>query len=239
VRVGLADDSQLFRDGLMALLEASGVEVVLQAGTGAELLRWVDLVSLDVVVLDIRMPPTFTEEGLDAADALRRDHPELGVLVLSTYAETTYAVRTFRQGAAGRGYLLKDAVNDPGALRSALERLQAGGSVLDQSIVQRLMTGTRRRESLAALTVEQRTILRLVAEGYDDVGIGEVVDSGTGTGGQAVVPVPVPVQRQVQVPIQVRIDDALKALGIAPGPAEHRLMALISWLRSESTPAPE
>jgi DNA-binding NarL/FixJ family response regulator len=214
VRVGLADDSRLFRAGLAALLEASGIQIVLQVGTGQELMDQVGAADLDAVVVDIRMPPTFTEEGLDAADLLRVSHPAVAVLVLSTYAETAYAARVLRYGAAGRGYLLKDALDDPRALRRALERLYAGGSVLDPSIVQRLMGGTRRREPLSSLSSRQRTIVRMLAEGHDDDAIAAAVNVGWAS-------------------IGADIDETLDALGIQVPESQSRLLNVVSWLRAE------
>jgi DNA-binding NarL/FixJ family response regulator len=215
VRVGLADDSQLFRDGLASLLQASGIEVVLRAGTGRELAEHADAGSLDVAVLDVRMPPTFTEEGLDTADALRLHHPTVAVLVLSTYAETAYASRLFRRGAAGRGYLLKDAVNDPQALRVALERLNSGGTVLDGSIVDRLMAGTRRREPLQALTDTQRTVLSMIAQGDEDDEIGRTLGLSAAA-------------------TQVAVTSTLGILGIRREPGRERVVSVMSWLRAET-----
>jgi DNA-binding NarL/FixJ family response regulator len=210
VRIGLADDSQVFRDSLSALLQASGAEVVLQVGTGRELIEQAPEAELDVVVVDIRMPPTFTEEGLDAADQLRLNQPGLAVLVLSTYAETTYAMRVFRNGSAGRGYLLKDGAAHPSALRDALNRLNTGGSVLDSSIVDRLMTGSRRREVLGELTARQRIILAMVAQGCSNDVIAGVIHVD---------------------PVQPEIDDVLKTLGIELADPPNRLLSVVSWLR--------
>jgi DNA-binding NarL/FixJ family response regulator len=214
VRVGLADDSELFRSGLAALLSASGVRVVLQVGSGRELLDRADLSQLDAVIVDIRMPPTFTEEGLDAADQLGLSHPRLAVLVLSTYAETAYAVRVFQHGSARRGYLLKDALDHPEALRDALERLRAGGSVLDGSIVRRLMGSTRCSEAFDRLTGRQRSILRLVAQGYAEVHLAAALELD-------------------EAATRVQIDAALGELGIRCDDPSERMTRLLSWLRSE------
>ncbi len=214
MRIGLADDSALFRDGLASLLSASGLQVVLQVASGADLLKEVEPRALDAVVLDIRMPPTFGEEGLDTADALRLRHPTLAVLVLSTYAETAYAVRVFQHGGARRGYLLKDNLDHPPALRAALERLQAGGSVLDSTIVERLMKSTRRKDELGALTEAQRTLLHLLTQGYDD---GEIA---------AAMKLDLPTARR-------QIDASLRELGIDLSEGSSRPAALLSWLRCE------
>jgi DNA-binding NarL/FixJ family response regulator len=214
VRVGLADDSELFREGLAALLNASGIQVVLQVGSGRELLDQVGAAALDAAVIDIRMPPTFSEEGLDTADALGRSHPDLAVLVLSTYAETAYAVRVFRQGSARRGYLLKDALDHPEALRDALERLRNGGSVLDRSIVQRLISSNRCQTALAALTACRRGIVHLIAEGrtQDEIAVELGLDAAT---------------------TQHEVAAALGQLGIRSGPESDRLVDVLTWLRSD------
>jgi DNA-binding NarL/FixJ family response regulator len=212
VRVGLADDSELFRTGLAALLKASGLQVVLQVGSGRELVDRVRGSRLDAAVVDIRMPPTFTEEGLDAADELGVAHPGLAVLVLSTYAETAYAARVFRQGAAGRGYLLKDALDQPETLRDALERLRDGGSVLDRSIVRRLVGATRCQSTLSLLSGRQRCILHLLAEGFRDREIADTI-------------------RIDESVARSDIGIVLGALGIRAGDAD-RLVTLLAWLRS-------
>jgi DNA-binding NarL/FixJ family response regulator len=218
VRVALADDSELFREGLGALLEASGIEVVAQVGSGNELVARLDDVAaaaIDAVIMDIRMPPTFTEEGLNTADGLRLTHPRVAVLVLSTYAETAYAMRAFRHGAAGRGYLLKDAVNDPALLRAGLERLHAGGSILDSSIVDRLMAGSRRRGPLAALSDRQRLILQMVAEGSPDALVAKVVG--------------IPEEL-----VKNQVEDIFRTLGISTEDPGQRLVSVVSWLRSDA-----
>jgi DNA-binding NarL/FixJ family response regulator len=149
VRVALADDSALFRNGLALLLQAAGVTVVASVASGADLElslsgRDGDGLDLDAVVVDIRMPPTYTDEGLVTARAVRRDHPRVGVLVLSTYVEAAYAVRLLQDGAAGVGYLLKDRVDDVATLLDALQRVAAGGSVVDPDVVAELVRRPRR-----------------------------------------------------------------------------------------------
>jgi DNA-binding NarL/FixJ family response regulator len=174
VRLAIADDSALFRDGLRLLLEGAGLEVVLAAGTAAELIVRLPTDPLpDAVVLDIRMPPTFTDEGLIAAEELKRRHPGLGVLVLSAYDETVYAARLLALGPHGVGYLLKDRVGDIAALRDALERVTAGGQVIDADIVTRLLLRRQRGSELDALTPRERDVLRHMAEGRSNAGIGQ------------------------------------------------------------------
>jgi DNA-binding NarL/FixJ family response regulator len=126
MRVAIAEDSALFRDGLTMLLSAVGVEVTIQAATGEELLQKIDRDPPDVAILDIRMPPTHTDEGLDTARRLRAIHPDVGILLLSAYSETTYAARLAGLGARRLGYLLKDRVTDIDALRDALDRIGTG-----------------------------------------------------------------------------------------------------------------
>jgi DNA-binding NarL/FixJ family response regulator len=171
VRVAICDDSFLFRQGLALLLTGAGIEVTVQAVCGTDLLVAVDADTPDVAIIDIRMPPTFTEEGLDTAAELHRRHPYVGVLLLSAYAETPYARRLFEAGAAGRGYLLKDHVDDVVTLRDALERVQRGESVMDPTIVDRLMGRADKRRTLDALTPRERSVLQLMAEGRSNAGI--------------------------------------------------------------------
>jgi DNA-binding NarL/FixJ family response regulator len=171
VRLVLADDSTLFRTGLERLLRELGIDVVGSVANASELLTAVDKILPDIVVTDIRMPPTFTDEGLQAAAALRRIHPELGILLLSTYAESSSAARLLEIGRDRVGYLLKDRVDDPQALRDAMNRLYAGESVIDPELVQDLVAARRVNAEMAALTNRERQILQLMAEGRSNVGI--------------------------------------------------------------------
>jgi DNA-binding NarL/FixJ family response regulator len=170
VRVALADDSALFRRGLALLLEAAGLEVVAAVPTGVELARAVATTPVDAVVLDIRMPPTFTDEGLVTAEALRTAEPGLGVLVLSTYVEAAYAVRLLARGGTGTGYLLKDRVDDVGTVVDALHRTARGESVVDPEVVARLVDRPP-RDPLAELSGRERDVLRLLAQGRSNAAI--------------------------------------------------------------------
>ena len=172
MRVALADDSALFRRGLATLLEASGVTVTAQVPTGVELVRAVADDPPDAVVLDLRMPPSFTDEGLVTAEQLRARHPSLGVLVLSTYAEVAYAARLLEIGTGHVGYLLKDRVEDSDALRDALARIVAGEAVIDPDIVRRLLGRQRTTTTVDQLTARERDVLRLMAEGRSNQRIG-------------------------------------------------------------------
>ena len=173
MRVALADDSALFRKGLAALLGASGVEVTAGVPSGADLLNAVAVDLPDAVVLDLRMPPSFTDEGLVTAEKLRARYPALGILVLSTYAEVAYAARLLQTGTRHVGYLLKDRVEDSDALLDALRRVVAGESVVDPSIVRRLLGRRRITQAVDQLTAREREVLQLMAEGRSNAAIGK------------------------------------------------------------------
>jgi DNA-binding NarL/FixJ family response regulator len=171
LRVAIADDSALFREGLRLMLTAAGIAVCVQARTGAELMARIRHAPPGVAILDIRMPPTFTDEGLVTAQQLRAAHPEVGVLILSTYAETAYAVRLLGRGDAGVGYLLKDRVDDVATLCDAVERVARQETVIDPDIVRRLFLRRRTTSELSALTDREREVLHLMAEGRSNAGI--------------------------------------------------------------------
>ena len=162
MRVVICDDSSLFRRGLALLLADVGVEIVEATADAGQLMAVTSSAQPDAVVLDIRMPPSFTDEGLTAAGQLRNAHPTLGLLVLSTYAETAYAVRLIQIGT-GVGYLLKDRVDDAQAVRDALERVVRGQTVVDPDIVARLITHHRNTDRLDRLTVRERDVLAHMA----------------------------------------------------------------------------
>jgi DNA-binding NarL/FixJ family response regulator len=169
----IADDTALLREGLSRLLVERGVEVCGEAGNAADLLRLVVETRPDVAIVDIRMPPGYTNEGLVAAEAIRRDSPATGVLVLSQYVEASYALRLV-DGTEGRcGYLLKDRVTNAAELVSALERVAAGEIVVDGALVEQLLARPRRDDPLQELTAREREVLSLVAEGLTDRGIAE------------------------------------------------------------------
>ncbi len=172
MRVAIAEDSSLFREGLKLLLERDDVEVSAEARTGAQLLARVDADPPDVCIIDLRMPPDYQQEGLDAARRLHARHPHVGVLILSTYDDTASAEKLFELGAGGRGYMLKDRVEDARALTDALTRLKAGESVIDSLIVDRLMRRSRHGDTLDPLTAREQEVLRAMAEGRSNAGIG-------------------------------------------------------------------
>jgi len=173
VRVAIADDAAVLREGLARVLADAGVEVAAQAGTADELLERVDTLSPDVVVLDIRMPPTWSDEGFTAAEEIRRRHPEMGVLLLSQYVDAEYALRLLERDDGRIGYLLKERMLDVGDLVAALERVAAGETVVDPALVAELLDRTRADNPLDRLTAREREVLALMAEGLTDRGIAE------------------------------------------------------------------
>jgi DNA-binding NarL/FixJ family response regulator len=175
VRVVIAEDAAVFREGLVRLLEDRGHQVCAAVADGEALLAAAAAHRPDVAVVDIRMPPTHTDEGLRAALRLRADHPATGVLVFSQYIETRYAARLLRGNAAGVGYLLKDRVADVAEFTEALARVAAGGTALDPEVVSQLLGAGRHARGLAALTAREREVLSLMAEGRSNAGIAEVL----------------------------------------------------------------
>jgi DNA-binding NarL/FixJ family response regulator len=173
LRVVLVDDSSLFRQGLAGLLTAAGIDVVGELGNAEPLLALMRQLRPDAVLLDVRMPPTHTDEGIATAHVIRGEWPEVGVLVLSTYAEAEWARRLLQDGAAGLGYLLKDRVNDVPTLIDAISRVAEGGTAVDPAIVSELLAGSRRQSSaLDRLTEREREVLAFMAEGMSNAGIG-------------------------------------------------------------------
>ncbi|MCA1830188.1 MAG: response regulator transcription factor [Actinobacteria bacterium] len=171
LRVAIADDSALIREGLARLLGDAGFTVTTQASTGDELLDNIADDPPDVVIMDVRMPPTHTDEGLQAARALRERHPATGVLVLSQYAETSYALKLIEIGSERTGYLLKERVGHLDQLTDAIRRVAAGESVIDPSIVQRLVSRPREKNPIDELTAREREVLSLMAEGRSNQAI--------------------------------------------------------------------
>ena len=173
MRVVLADDSVLLRKGVARLLEDVGFEVVAQSGDAEELLRDVSAHSPDVAIVDIRMPPTHTNEGLRAAQEIRQRFPDVGVLVLSQYVEPAYAMELLADSADGVGYLLKDRISDVDEFASAVRRVGEGGSALDAAVVSELLGRRRSHDPLAELTPPEREVLELMAEGKSNQAIAE------------------------------------------------------------------
>ena len=173
MRVVVAEDSVLLREGIVRLLSENGFEVVGQAADADDLMRKVGAHKPDVAIVDIRMPPTNTDDGLRAALRIRDEHPATGVLVLSAYVEESYALELVSDSAAGLGYLLKDRVADVEAFVEAVRRVATGGSALDPEVVSRLVGRARREDPLAELTKREREVLELMAQGRSNIAIAE------------------------------------------------------------------
>ena len=171
IRVVLADDSVLLREGIARLLEDSGFEIVGQSGTAENLLLKVRSYKPDIAIVDIKMPPTQTDEGLRAAKEIREKHPGTAVLVLSQYVEEGYALELLQEGAEGVGYLLKDRVYDLPDFVAAVRRVAEGGSALDSSVVSQLVGRRRRDDPLGELSAREREVLALMAEGLSNSAI--------------------------------------------------------------------
>jgi DNA-binding NarL/FixJ family response regulator len=180
IRVVIAEDSAILRDGLVQLLTGRGFAVIRAVSDGISLEQAVAADPPDVAVVDIRMPPTFTDEGLRAAIGLRRTHPGVGILVFSQYIETRYAAQLLASGAGGIGYLLKDRVADVSDFAEALVRVGSGGTALDPEVVTQLMGASHHTDTLAALSGREREVLALMAEGRTNSAIatGLVISEG-------------------------------------------------------------
>ena len=180
VRVVIADDSVLFREGIAQLLQRAGFEVAGQSGTGEDLMLKVRSYEPDVAIVDIRMPPTHTDEGMRAAREIRERHPEIGVLILSQYVEAPYMMELLQGDIAGVGYLLKDRIRDVGEFADAVRRVADGGSAFDPSVVSRLVGRRQGEDPLDSLTPRELEVLELMAQGRSNQAIAErlVVTSG-------------------------------------------------------------
>lgn len=214
MRIVVADDAVLFREGLARLLDSGGLEVVALAGDATQLDAAVEATRPDVAIVDIRMPPTHTDEGLVAAIDLRARHPELGVLVLSHHVETHHAVRLLADHPGGVGYLLKDRVTDLAAFVDAVVRVGSAQSVIDAEVVRALLARRRREDQLAALTPREREVLALMAEGRTNQAIGERLFLGART-------------------VESHVASIFTKLGLLPAPDDHRrVLAVVTFLRA-------
>jgi DNA-binding NarL/FixJ family response regulator len=175
VRVALAEDSVLLRDGLARLLDGEGFEVVAQCEDAAQLMRKLSAYEVDVVIVDIRLPPTHTDEGLRAALEIRERHPGTAVLVLSQYVELGLAMKLLSDSAEGTGYLLKDRISDVAEFVDAVRRVADGGSAIDPQIVSTLLGRQRADDPLEELTPREREVLELMASGKSNQGIAEAL----------------------------------------------------------------
>jgi DNA-binding NarL/FixJ family response regulator len=213
VRVALADDGMLFRVGLARLLGDAGFDVCAQCSTADELLAAVDRRPPDVVIVDMRMPPTHTHEGERAAREIRRRHPDVGVIVLTNYAEPGVAMELLAESIEGRGYLLKDRVCDLSEFADAIRRVAAGGSALDPIIVSALLQ-SREHEPLHGITPREREVLALMAEGRSNVGIAQRLQI-------------------TERAVQKHITSIFAKLGLSGSDDDHRrVLAVLAFLRA-------
>ena len=213
MRIVLADDDVLLREGLASLLERSGFEVVGQAGDGTQLLALVRADKPDLVIVDIRMPPSHSTEGLDAARVIREEFPSIGIMVLSAHVEVDEAMELLA-GGDRTGYLLKSRITDVSEFIESLERIGRGGSVVDPSLVQELVNARRRSDPLAALTPREREVLALMAEGCSNAGIGRRLSVTEGT-------------------VEKHMNSILTKLDLPESPDDHRrVLAVIAFLEA-------
>jgi DNA-binding NarL/FixJ family response regulator len=214
VRVVVGEDSVLLREGIVRLLEEAGHDVVGQAGDAEDLVRKVSAHKPDVAVVDIRMPPTSTDDGLRAALEIRSRLPGTGVLVLSQYVEEGYALELIADSAEGTGYLLKDRVADVERFLDAVRRVGEGGSALDPEVVAHLLGRRRRQDPLDELTEREREVLGLMAEGRSNQAIAE----------QLVI---------TERAVEKHVTSIFGKLGLAPAPEDHRrVLAVLTFLRA-------
>jgi DNA-binding NarL/FixJ family response regulator len=214
VRVVIAEDQLLLREGLSRLLAESGFDVVAQAADAPDLLRKVSAHRPDVAIVDVQMPPNLSDDGLRAAVQIRRDHPEVGVLMLSQFRDEAYAIDLIGDDARGVGYLLKDRIGELASFADAIRRVAAGGSALDPEIVA-LMVGRRRKDDpLEPLTPRERQVLTLMAEGKSNLGIAEALGVTLAA-------------------VEKHVGRIFSKLGLRDEPLEHRrVLAVLTLLRA-------
>jgi DNA-binding NarL/FixJ family response regulator len=214
VRLIVADDSVLIREGLSSVLREAGFDVVAQVGNAEDLLKAVSTERPDVCVVDIRMPPTHTTEGLVAALEIHTRHPGIGVLVLSQHVETHYAMQLLGGDAAGVGYLLKDRLSDISEVVEAIRHVAAGRSVIDPTVVSRLIGRRREADPIDALTERERNVLALMAEGRSNRAIGERLFLSPKT-------------------VEAHVSNIFSKLGIDGAPDDNRrILSVLAWLRA-------
>ncbi|MUL82618.1 MULTISPECIES: response regulator transcription factor [unclassified Mycolicibacterium] len=213
-RLAIAEDNAILRDGLTQLLVERGHEVVAKVGTADKVREIAESQRPDVFVIDIRMPPTFTDEGLVAAVSLRRSHPDVGVLVFSQWVETRYAAELLAGNPEGVGYLLKDRVADIGEFDAAVRRVAAGGTALDPEVVRQLMGTRRSGDALARLTPREREVLALMAEGHSNSALAEHLSIS-------------------ERAVEKHIGGIFTKLDLPPSTAHHRrVLAVVTYLNS-------
>jgi DNA-binding NarL/FixJ family response regulator len=214
VRIAIAEDSGLFRSSLALLLRSLGAEVTSSVASGAELVAAIKAAPPDVVILDIRMPPSFSDEGIRAAREIRDLYPDVGILVLSTYAETSYASQLLETVSTGVGYLLKDNVTDADALMDSLARVAAGETVVDPVIVRRLLERNRKPSAMDMLNERELTVLRHMAEGRSNLGIARKLFLSSRT-------------------VETHVTSVFTKLGLTQSDTENnRVRAVLAFLRS-------
>ena len=214
MRVAIAEDSGLFRSSLALLLRSLGAEVTASVASGAELLTAIKAAPPEAVILDIRMPPSFSDEGIRTAHEIRGLHPDVGILVLSTYAETSYATQLLEIVHSGVGYLLKDNVTDVAALMESLERVAAGETVVDPAIVRRLLGRKRNPSVLDTLNERELEVLGHMAEGRSNLGIAKELFLSVRT-------------------VEAHVTSVFTKLGLTPSDTENnRVRAVLTFLRS-------
>ncbi len=213
MRIILAEDSGLIREGLVRLLTEAGMDVIDDVGSAADLLSAVNEEKPDVVITDIRMPPTHTTEGVQAAKEIRQLFPDIGILLLSQYVETRHTIELLRSGAAGVGYLLKDRVSNSGQFLDAVRRIAAAESVVDPEIVETLMARRQDSSPLEQMTSREREILSLMAEGRSNRSICESLSLSPKT-------------------VEGHVARIFMKLDLAPDTDLHRrVLAVLTWLR--------
>jgi DNA-binding NarL/FixJ family response regulator len=211
LRVVVADDSVLLREGLVRVLVEAGLAVVGSYGDGESMLEALPDVAPDLIVLDVRMPPTFRDEGVRAAIRARSMQPGVGILLLSQYVEVAYARELLSDGSGGIGYLLKDRVASLAELQDAIGRIASGGTVLDPEVVSQLLG--RRHDPLASLTPREREVLTLMAEGRTNAAIAEALVIGTGA-------------------VEKNVTAIFQKLGLDDSGSDHRrVLAVLAWLQ--------
>jgi DNA-binding NarL/FixJ family response regulator len=215
VRVVIADDSRLLREGIASFVRGEGIDVVAEASDAAELLAAVDLHEPDVAIVDIRMPPTQTDEGIQAADDIRRRHPDMGVVLLSQHVEVGVATQLLAEAPQGLGYLLKDRVSNPAEFAGALRRVAGGGTALDPEVVAGLLRDPGDHGPLRVLSAREREVLTLVAEGRSNKAIGECLTITQGA-------------------VQKHVSTIFNKLGLPAGEADdRRILAVLAYLRPD------
>ena len=215
MRVVIADDSPLLREGIVSFVRGEGIDVVAEASTADELLAAVDLHEPDLAIVDIRMPPTQTDEGIQAAHEIRRRHPDVGVVLLSQHVEVGVATQVLAEAPHRLGYLLKDRVTDAADFASSLRRVAAGGTALDPQVVSGLLRDPEERGLLRSLTPREREVLECVAEGRSNKAIGERLAISQGA-------------------VQKSVSTIFNKLGLPAGEDDdRRILAVLAYLRPD------